>query len=357
MPRIPLSDLENRVGEQNESVESLRVERGKVAEFARAIHDDHAVHRDAAVASARGHDRVPAPLTFLRTADFPHNRTEAVGTHKHYGHELAFDERFEVHGEEAFEFHRPVYVGDVLDGTTTLADVYQREGGSGLMTFVDLETEYFDADGDPVMTQRTTTLELTGLAEQAADADHDSGTNAEEENGSPDADTSPDAPSTADVGAGVRVQTESADADAPRVRSGEALTVGDEAPVRVLPDLVRGDFVRYAGASGDFNPIHYDGPYAKDAGNPSVFGQGMLLSGFASTTLTAWFGVATVRAYSTRFIDQIWPGDTITVTGVVDEFSHDDETSTVRVSLSVTDQNDDPVASASATVEIPRSPD
>lgn len=97
----------------------------------------------------------------------------------------------------------------------------------------------------------------------------------------------------------------------------EEVSVGDVGPQVVVEELTREDFVRYAGASGDFNPIHYDEPYATDAGNPSVFGQGMLTAGIAGNVATEWFGVAALRRFETRFVDRVWPGDTLVVEGEV----------------------------------------
>lgn len=70
--------------------------------------------------------------------------------------------------------------------------------------------------------------------------------------------------------------------------------VGDAGPELVVEDLEREDFVRYAGASGDFNPIHYDVPYAHEAGHPDVIAQGMLTAGFAAHLAADWFGLANV---------------------------------------------------------------
>lgn len=93
--------------------------------------------------------------------------------------------------------------------------------------------------------------------------------------------------------------------------------VGDSGPEVVVEDLERRDFVKYAGASGDFNPIHYDEPFATAAGNESVFAQGMLTAGFGAHFAADWFGLANVRRYTVRFQSRVFPGDTVTVTGEV----------------------------------------
>jgi len=102
----------------------------------------------------------------------------------------------------------------------------------------------------------------------------------------------------------------------------DAVKVGDEAPVRTHK-LTRSDLVKYAGASGDFNPMHTDEVAAKAAGLPSVFGHGMFTMGFLGTALTDYVGVGNLRTYKVRFTKQTWPDEElstrIVVTGTRDE--------------------------------------
>jgi len=88
----------------------------------------------------------------------------------------------------------------------------------------------------------------------------------------------------------------------------EDVNEGDEAPV-LSHELTRTDLVMYAGASGDFNPMHHDEVKAKDAGLPSVFGHGMFSMGVLGTALTNWVGVGNLRHYKVRFAKQTWPGE------------------------------------------------
>jgi len=76
-------------------------------------------------------------------------------------------------------------------------------------------------------------------------------------------------------------------------------------------------FVRYSGASGDLNPMHYDDGFARAAGYPSVFSQGMHQAALLATFATDWLGAETVRRFLVRFRDQVWPGDVLTCTGTV----------------------------------------
>ena len=88
------------------------------------------------------------------------------------------------------------------------------------------------------------------------------------------------------------------------------IEVGAEAPVR-RHTLTRTDLVKYAGASGDFNPMHHDETLATAAGQPSVFGHGMFSMGFLGTALTDWAGPGRVVRYKARFSKQTWPGETL----------------------------------------------
>ena len=96
----------------------------------------------------------------------------------------------------------------------------------------------------------------------------------------------------------------------------DAVAVG-EARRQEFPPLTRTMFVRYAGASGDFNPMHHDDTIATQVGNPSVFGHGMLSMGLAARVLKDWFGPEAIRTLQVRFSKQVWPGDVLTATATV----------------------------------------
>jgi acyl dehydratase len=96
-----------------------------------------------------------------------------------------------------------------------------------------------------------------------------------------------------------------------RKLSYDSVQVGDEAPV-TSHTLTRTDLVRYAGASGDFNPMHHDEVAAQAAGQPSVFGHGMFSMGILGTALTDYVGIGNVRRYQVRFARQTWPDEVLT---------------------------------------------
>lgn len=96
----------------------------------------------------------------------------------------------------------------------------------------------------------------------------------------------------------------------------DGVTVGDEAPA-FSHKLTRTDLVRYAGASGDFNPMHHDDVLAQKAGLPSVFGHGMFTMGMLGKAITDYVGVGNLRSYSVRFTKQTWPDEELTTKVVV----------------------------------------
>jgi acyl dehydratase len=102
----------------------------------------------------------------------------------------------------------------------------------------------------------------------------------------------------------------------------EDVNEGDQAPVRSHV-LTRTDLVAYAGASGDFNPMHHDEVLATAAGQPSVFGHGMFSMGLLGSALTDYVGVGNVRRFQVRFAKQTWPAEKletrIVVTGTRQE--------------------------------------
>ncbi len=98
--------------------------------------------------------------------------------------------------------------------------------------------------------------------------------------------------------------------------SAATVSEGLEAPVKTVT-LTRTDLVRYAGASGDYNPMHHDDIQATAAGQPSVFGHGMFSMGVVGTALTDFVGPGNVRAFSVRFAKQTWPGEKLSTRIVV----------------------------------------
>ena len=127
------------------------------------------------------------------------------------------------------------------------------------------------------------------------------------------------------------------------------LEVGDTREAVLVDDLTRTQIVQYAGASGDYNPLHTDEVFAtKVAGYPTVFAHGMLTMGMTGRVLTDWVGVERLASYGVRFVAQVWPGDTLTATATVE--SVDD--GRAEISLVTRNQRDENVLTGTATVRL-----
>jgi acyl dehydratase len=111
-----------------------------------------------------------------------------------------------------------------------------------------------------------------------------------------------------------------------------SISVGDAMPAFTSDPVTRTHIVRYAGASGDFNPLHHDDTFVKIFGMPRVISHGMLIMGITGRAVTEWIDDKYIRKFSVRFAGMTEPVDlndfentkqraTITITGkVVEKF-------------------------------------
>ena len=122
--------------------------------------------------------------------------------------------------------------------------------------------------------------------------------------------------------------------------------VGDTHEAVLVEDLARTQIVQYAGASGDYNPLHTDEPFATQVAHyPTVFAHGMLTMGMAGRALAAWVGEDALRGFGVRFSSQVWPGDTLTARFTVEG----EEQGTLQIAVSVTNQDGREVAVGTAS--------
>lgn len=128
------------------------------------------------------------------------------------------------------------------------------------------------------------------------------------------------------------------------------LQEGDVLATREFGPLTTQMFVRYSGASGDLNPIHYDQDFARAAGYPTVFSQGMHHAALLATFVTDWAGAASVRRFSVRFRDQVWPGDVLRCDGEVTALRDVEGTPLATLALTMTSQRDVVVLAGEADV-------
>lgn len=243
---------------------TVRVEHGKIREFAEAIRDDNPLYRDEEAARRSPFGGIIAPPTLTRNWWWE-------GTQAHT--DLGFDWRYNLHGEQEFEYFQPIRAGDVLTGQLKITEMYEKTGKrGGKMTFAVLETTYKNAKGETVLIGRRTLIETE-----------------------PPAPPAPPAPPL----------------PVPRLTGAEAKE-GLESPPMTVGPITRTDFVRYAGASGDLNPNHHDELYAIRSGNDRVFAMGMLQAGYLAHLLTDWLGDGTLRRFRVRFAARVYPGDVLT---------------------------------------------
>ncbi|WP_019122349.1 FAS1-like dehydratase domain-containing protein [Brevibacillus massiliensis] len=246
----------------------LVVERGKIREFALAIGDDSPLYRDKQSAVLAGWKDVTIPPTFPTVIDMwggPDFFT-LIET-------LELDLLRVLHGEQEYEYLGEIYTGDEITGTAKVTGAKAKSGRSGTMKLFSIETVYVNQRGEMVCIGRSTVIEHGGSREGR----------------------------------------EMSRSQLPPVRKADA----GELPVLKKPVITHTQLVRYAGASGDFNPIHTVVPVGEEAGLGGVIAHGMLIMGFAGQAVCAWFPRKQLRRLKARFADITRPGEQITVTGRV----------------------------------------
>ena len=257
----------------------MTVERGKIREFARATFTDHPDFLEGR----------SSPPTFLTTC-FHWLTPEADLVSR-----LELDTDIAVQLQQDFIFHRePPPAGTKLIVVASVEEMYDKESRQGRLECVAIVTQFGDLAGEPVATARMLAAEVHRRG-GGIDATHNTGV----------------------------VARDSASGD---------LTVG---PITMT------DIVRYAGASGDFTPVHHDVEFCRRAGIKGPFAMGMLSGGAIGSWLVKEVVPATVRSISVRFGRQVWPGDVLTVHGVRDANQFD---------IRCTSQDGHVVTSAKATV-------
>ena len=131
------------------------------------------------------------------------------------------------------------------------------------------------------------------------------------------------------------------------------LKPGDTHQEVVVHDLKRTQLVQYAGASGDYNPVHSDEVFAtKVAGYPTVFAHGMLSMGLTGVMLTNYVGDGRLTKYGVRFVSQVWPGDTLTARATVEAVREENGQKLVDLAVSTVNQEGKEVIRGQATARV-----
>ncbi|MCL6611213.1 MAG: dehydratase [Peptococcaceae bacterium] len=119
----------------------------------------------------------------------------------------------------------------------------------------------------------------------------------------------------------------------------EKINVGDQLPALTKDPVNEIQLVRYAGASGDFNPLHYVDAVGKAAGQGGVIAHGMLVMGFMGQAVTGWVPNRNLKRFGVRFVNVTRPGDVITVTGKVTGKKVVDGRGVISGEVTAADQN------------------
>ena len=145
---------------------TIVLERGPAANFAKAVKDDNPIFQSPEAAKAAGFDNIPVPPTygfaFANWGQFPELQPDGSSEQNPVMQvigNLMKSGGLILHGEQAFTYHAPVVVGDTLNATGKISDVYEKTSSNGkTMTFISSENEYRNQRGELVLTAVMTLL-------------------------------------------------------------------------------------------------------------------------------------------------------------------------------------------------------
>jgi acyl dehydratase len=258
-----------------------------VAAFARALGDDNPAYRGPGATAP-----LTYPIAFM---------TQGMSGGMETFLELGLDFMTLVHGEQEFEYRRPIRVGESLALTSRIADVYEKAGSSGTLDFVVLETQgHGRRRAGGVLLAQHAHLEEDVMALEA-----------------------------------------------------RQVTVGTALPPLGKGPITREMLKEYGPAAGDPNPIHVDDEFARNAGYPGVFAHGMLSMGFLGEFLVNAAGVGNVRRFRARFAKLTWPGDLVTCKGTVTAVRDEGGVRLVECEVWTETQSGDRKVTGSATLALP----
>lgn len=142
-------------------------------------------------------------------------------------------------------------------------------------------------------------------------------------------------------------------AQAPTTIYFEDVQVGDEIPKLVKPSLAHLQLVRYAGASGDFNPLHTDPRVGEMVGKGGIIAHGMLIMGFVGEMLSDYVGPLALRKFGVRFKGMTRLDDIITCTGTITEKYESDGEARIAGKVQAADQTGDVKVSGTFVAALP----
>ena len=134
----------------------------------------------------------------------------------------------------------------------------------------------------------------------------------------------------------------------------EDVQVGDEIPTLTKDPMTLQRLVRYAGASGDFNPLHTDPAVGEAVGTGGIIAHGMLIMGFVGQMLSDYVGPTALRKFNVRFKGMTHLGDTITCSGTITEKNEVNGEAIIAGKVQAADQNGDIKVSGTFSAILPR---
>ena len=131
------------------------------------------------------------------------------------------------------------------------------------------------------------------------------------------------------------------------------LNIGDTYEEEVCRNLSRTQIVQYAGASGDYNPLHSDELFTTQiAKYPSVFAHGMLSMGMTGKMLTNYVGDGRLKSYGVRFTSQVFPGATLTASATITDIREEAGEQIADITVSTKDESGTEVIKGQASARL-----
>ncbi|QEN06162.1 dehydratase [Thiospirochaeta perfilievii] len=130
------------------------------------------------------------------------------------------------------------------------------------------------------------------------------------------------------------------------------LSVGDIIPEIKFDEVTQVQLIKYAGAAGDFNPIHTVPSYAKEAGLDGTIAHGMLIMGMLGKLISDWSGIKHVTKYGVSFKSKTVPGDTLIAKGEIKKITPGDGFSLVDCKVYIEDTSGDVKVDGKVTIKL-----
>jgi acyl dehydratase len=134
----------------------------------------------------------------------------------------------------------------------------------------------------------------------------------------------------------------------------EDVQVGDEIPKLVTAPVTHLQLVRYAGASGDFNPLHTDPKIGEMIGTGGIIAHGMLIMGFVGQMLSDYVGPQALKKFGVRFKGMTHLNDEITCTGTITEKYEENGEGRIAGKVQAADQNGDVKVTGTFVAALPQ---